>query len=80
MPPATTQPISNDRMQQLECNNAELLAELEKAHLIIRNAAACMNTQAKLVWSDKNIEAGIDGHCTTRISERASLIRRAKAA
>lgn len=56
---------------------AELLAELQAAHTIIRNALAVMTTAQKLEWGTRNARDGVDGEGITRAHERMALIGRA---
>lgn len=58
--------------------NADLLAELEKAHVIIRNALNLMTPAQKLAWSTKNAEAGVEGEGVTRANEREAIIAKMK--
>lgn len=56
----------------------ELLAELEKAHIIIRNALNLMTTAEQLLWGESNYIDDVEGEGITRANERAAVIRRAK--
>ncbi|WP_374347711.1 hypothetical protein [Chitinimonas sp.] len=58
--------------------NAALLAELENAHQIIRNALAIMTTEQKCQWADKNNASQVDGEGATRANERMALIESVK--
>ena len=60
-----------------EQNNNELLAELQHAHKIIRNALAVMTLDQKMIWSEMNARDGCDGEGVTRANEREAVIARA---
>lgn len=55
----------------------ELLAELQAAHQIIRNALAVMTTAQKLEWGNRNAADGVDGEGITRAHEREAVIAKA---
>lgn len=55
----------------------ELLRELERAHLIIRNALNLMSVDQVFAWGEQNATAGIDGIGVTRANEREAVIQRA---
>lgn len=57
-----------------------LLAELEAAHRIIRNALAIMTTAQKAAWGRLNARDGVDGEGVTRANERETAIYKAKEA
>lgn len=56
---------------------AELLAELQAAHTIIRNALAVMTTAQKMRWGELNARDQVDGEGITRAHERMAVIGRA---
>ena len=56
----------------------ELLRELERAHLIIRNALNLMTTDQVFAWGEKNAADGVDGTGVTRALEREAVIARVK--
>ena len=58
--------------------NTELLAELEAAHRIIRNALNIMTPTQKVAWGVTNERDGVDGEGVTRANEREVVIARAK--
>ena len=58
----------------------DMLAELQAAHTIIRNALACMTTEQKAQWGRLNAAAGVDGEGITRANERAAVIAKATGA
>lgn len=58
----------------------ELLAELKKAHQIIRNTLAVMTTEQKVQWAELNAADGVDGEGITRAHERAAVIAKATGA
>lgn len=55
-------------------NGAQLLAELQAAHTIIRNALAVMTTEQKTQWGDLNERDQVAGEGITRANERAMAI------
>lgn len=55
----------------------ELLAELQLAHLIIRNALNIMTPQQKAEWARVNERDDCIGEGTTRANERAAVILKA---
>lgn len=55
----------------------ELLAELQAAHLILRNALALMSPAQKNAWGRKNEVDGLIDFGTTRSSERTEVINKA---
>lgn len=55
----------------------ELLAELQAAHRIIRNALQVMSTEQKTRWGYLNAADGVDGEGITRANERAAVMQRA---
>lgn len=56
----------------------DLLAELELAHQVIRNALAVMTIGQKLELGKRNAAAGCDGEGITRANEREAVIKRAR--
>jgi len=58
--------------------NADLLAELQAAHQIIRNALNIM-TASQIAWAVKNVRDVVDGEGATRANEREAVINKAKA-
>lgn len=54
----------------------DLLSELQKAHLIIRNALNVMTTEQHLRWGELNERDGVTGEGITRAFERQALIDR----
>lgn len=58
--------------------NADLLAELQAAHQIIRNALNIM-TASLTAWAVKNVRDVVDGEGATRANEREAVINKAKA-
>jgi len=58
--------------------NADLLAELQAAHQIIRNALNIM-TASRTAWAVKNVRDVVDGEGATRANEREAVINKAKA-
>lgn len=65
------------RQASVENTHTELLHELERAHVIIRNALQIMSTSQKMVWADRNERDHVDGEGVTRANERATVITRA---
>ncbi len=68
------------RGQEAEaCDGAgrELLAELQAAHTIIRNALSLMTPAQKLQWGILNERDGVEGEGVTRANERLELLTRA---
>lgn len=59
---------------------AELVRELQAAHLIIRNALSLMSTSQKMVWGERNARDLVDGEGITRAHEREAVIKRARGA
>lgn len=59
--------------------NADLLAELQAAHQIIRNALNIMTTDQKIALAVKNVRDVLDGEGATRANEREAVINKAKA-
>lgn len=57
----------------------DLLAELERAHTIIRNAMAVMSLPAKTQWGAMNERDGVAGEGITRANERLHLMARSRA-
>lgn len=55
----------------------DLLAELQAAHRIIRNALNLMTPEQKNAWGLKNQQDAVDGEGVTRANERAAVIKRA---
>lgn len=55
----------------------ELCNELNRAHIIIRNALALMTSEQKVKWGDLNSRCGVDGEGITRANERDALLARA---
>ena len=55
----------------------ELLAELQAAHLILRNALALMSPAQKNAWGRKNEIDGLIEFGTTRSNERTERINKA---
>lgn len=55
----------------------ELLAELQHAHRIIRNALNIMTANQKLIWAEMNAADGCDGEGTTRANERLAVLAKA---
>lgn len=55
----------------------ELLAELQTAHLIIRNALALMSAPQKNAWGRKNEIDGLVEFGATRSNERTETINKA---
>lgn len=68
---AVKRKAAHDNLQQ------ELLRELERAHLIIRNARNLMTVDQVFAWGEQNATAGIDGFGVTRANEREAVIQRA---
>ena len=58
--------------------NADLLAQLQAAHQIIRNALNIM-TASRTAWAVKNVRDVVDGEGATRANEREAVINKAKA-
>lgn len=58
--------------------NADLLAELQAAHQIIRNALNIM-TASQIAWAVKNVRDVVDGEGATRANEREAVINKANA-
>lgn len=58
----------------------ELLAELQAAHQIIRNALALMGPGHKTAWAKANDRAGVIGEGTTRANEREAVLAKATGA
>ena len=56
--------------------NADLLAELQAAHQIIRNALNIM-TASRTAWAVKNVRDVVDGEGATRANEREAVINKA---
>lgn len=54
--------------------NGTLLAELQAAHAIIRNALAVMTTEQKTAWGELNERDQVAGEGITRANERAMAI------
>ncbi|NNM65707.1 MAG: hypothetical protein HKL99_14080 [Burkholderiales bacterium] len=50
-----------------------LLGELRKAHVIIRNALAVMDSSQKIAWGDRNAHDAVDGEGITRANEREAI-------
>lgn len=63
------------RQATAENMHTELLHELERAHVIIRNALQIMSTSQKMVWLSRNERDCVDGQDFTRAVERAVVIR-----
>lgn len=59
--------------------NADLLAELQAAHQIIRNALNIMTPEQKTAWAVKNVKDLVSGEGITRANEREAVINKAKA-
>ena len=57
--------------------NADLLAELQAAHQIIRNALNIMTAEQKIAWAVKNVQDVVDGEGATRANEREAVINKA---
>ena len=57
--------------------NADLLAELQAAHQIIRNALNIMTAEQKIAWAVKNVRDVVDGEGITRANEREAVINKA---
>ena len=55
-----------------------IYAELEKAHMIIRNALAVMTPEQKCRWGELNAEDGCDGEGVTRANEREAVLAAAR--
>lgn len=55
-------------------NCVPLLAELQAAHSIIRNALAVMTTEQKMTWGELNERDHVAGEGITRANERALAI------
>lgn len=55
----------------------ELMQELHKAHLIIRNALNLMTVDQKIDWARLNEIAGVTGEGVTRANERESVLKKA---
>lgn len=70
---------SNDQALLLEFaeQRDELLAELEAAHTIIRNALTVMTPEQKAMWGRGNESAGVEGEGVTRYHEREAVIAKA---
>lgn len=66
-----------DAAAELVEQRDQLLAELQAAHLIIRNALAVMTTPQKIHWGRLNYSAGVDGEGITRANEREAVITKA---
>lgn len=64
------------RQAAADSSRAELLRELQAAHLIIRNALNLMSTSQKMVWGERNARDGVDGDGITRAFEREAVIAR----
>lgn len=64
-------------LQSLGQISQELLAELEAAHLIIRNALALMSQAQKSAWGRKNEIDGLIEFGTTRANERTEAMNKA---
>ena len=62
---------------RLMAASPELLAELQAAHQIIRNALAVMTTEQKAEWGRLNERDGVDGEGITRANEREAVIAKA---
>ncbi|MCX9155878.1 hypothetical protein OPU71_07015 [Niveibacterium sp. 24ML] len=54
----------------------DLLSELQKAHLIIRNALQLMTPEQKSEWGKCNEADGVSGDGITRANERLAVIER----
>lgn len=65
------------RQASLENTHTELLHELERAHVIIRNALLIMSSCQLMVWTERNARDGVAGQCLSRADERAAIIARA---
>lgn len=59
-------------------SRAELLRELESAHLIIRTMLGLLSVTQKMVLAERNARAGVDGEGATRYHEREAAIARAR--
>jgi hypothetical protein len=55
----------------------DLLAELEAAHQIIRNALNLMSLDQQIKWSEINERAGLITDGATRANEREAIIAKA---
>lgn len=55
----------------------DLLSELQKAHLIIRNALQIMTPEQKREWGQRNEADGVGGEGDTRANERSAVIAKA---
>ncbi|WP_454752186.1 hypothetical protein [Cupriavidus necator] len=56
---------------------AELVRELQAAHLIIRNMLGLLSVNQKFVLAERNARDGVDGDGITRAFEREAVIKRA---
>jgi len=65
------------RQASVENTHTELLHELERAHVIIRNALLLMSPCQLMVWAERNARSGVAGQCLSRADERAATIARA---
>ncbi len=68
------------RQAVADSSRAELLRELQAAHLIIRNALNLMSTSQKMVWGERNARDMVNGEGITRANEREAAIARATGA
>lgn len=65
------------RQAAVDSARAELLRELQLAHIIIGNASQLMSVSQRIVWAERNARAAITGQGPARNSEREAVIRRA---
>lgn len=65
------------RQATVDSSRAELLRELQLAHLIIGNASQLMSPLQRQVWAERNARASVTGHGPARDVERAAVIAKA---
>ncbi|MCZ7153870.1 hypothetical protein, partial [Salmonella enterica] len=65
------------RQASVQSMQADLLRELEYAHVIIRNMLGMMSVSQKFALVERNARDGVDGEGATRAHERATVIARA---
>lgn len=71
-------PLVRDQADEARAGTGrELLAELQAAHTIIRNALSLMTPAQKLQWGILNERDGVEGEGVTRANERLELLTRA---
>ncbi len=69
-------PGERDQAADVSVAARELLAELQAAHTIIRNALSLMTPAQKLQWGILNERDGVEGEGVTRANERLELLTR----